>query len=56
MLGIVQDLIGGIGAFLEEHPGVKSAWRAAVIITLSALAQHFGFFDVVSDVAGAAGG
>ena len=56
MIGILQNVIDGLGSFLQSHQTVKSAWRAAVIVTLSALAQHFGFFDVVGDVARAGGG
>lgn len=46
----MQDIIDRLDVFFLEHPTVKSAWRAAVIVTLGAVAQHFGVYEIVSEI------
>lgn len=47
----VLKAINTFEQFLKDNPGVKSVWRAAVIVTLAALASSLGYGDVVRDVA-----
>lgn len=51
-MGILDGVIGFVDDFLFEHPGVKSAWRLALTVTLAAVAAHLGLGEFVIDLAG----
>jgi ABC-type sugar transport system substrate-binding protein len=37
--------------FLTRHPTIKAVWRAALIVTLAAIAQELGLGNLIDDIA-----
>lgn len=50
IISFLQSVMGNLELFLANHPTVKSAWRAAVIVTLTAAAEHYGILGVLQDI------
>lgn len=55
MLKRINEISSAIDKFLDEHTTVKSVWRMALLVTLAAVAKHFGFDGFINDVLNSGG-